>query len=190
MYGTAWPNCPNRTGLVGLGQRCGSGTVPACFRWTIGALFGRLKREKPCGFCRVFGPWTAVAEAHLFFTAERRRSRTAGLPSVRRSIPVRTFSDWDDPAPGFGSGPGGAQRPVHTWQLFADTGTNRRSQRLDGMCAAAGISPASSTMKGQWAASGCSYSRRLRLASSAAMIFKPLPQNSSRPWSRLWGPPH
>jgi hypothetical protein len=68
MYGTAWPNCPNRTGLVGLGQRCGSGTVPACFRWTIGALFGRLKREKPCGFCRVFGPWTAVAEARLPFT--------------------------------------------------------------------------------------------------------------------------
>jgi hypothetical protein len=29
-------------------QRCGSGTVPACFRWTIGALFGRPKREKPC----------------------------------------------------------------------------------------------------------------------------------------------
>jgi hypothetical protein len=34
-------------------------------------------------------------------SGERRRSRTAGLPSVRRSIPVRTFSDWDDPAPGF-----------------------------------------------------------------------------------------
>ena len=29
-------------------QRCGSGTVPACFRWTIGALFSRPKREKPC----------------------------------------------------------------------------------------------------------------------------------------------
>ena len=27
-------------------QRCGSGTVPACFRWTIGALFGRPKRER------------------------------------------------------------------------------------------------------------------------------------------------
>jgi hypothetical protein len=46
-------------------QRCGSGTVPACFRWTIGALFGRPKREKPCGFCRVFGPLTAGTEAHF-----------------------------------------------------------------------------------------------------------------------------
>ena len=31
----------------------------------------------------------------------RRRRRTAPPSSVRRSIPVRTFSDWDDPAPGF-----------------------------------------------------------------------------------------
>ena len=30
-----------------------------------------------------------------------RRSRSAALPSVRRAIPVRTFIDWDDPAPGF-----------------------------------------------------------------------------------------
>ena len=30
-----------------------------------------------------------------------RRSRSAALPSVRRAIPVRTFTDWDDPAPGF-----------------------------------------------------------------------------------------
>jgi hypothetical protein len=26
-------------------QRCGSDTVPACFRWTIGALFGRLSHR-------------------------------------------------------------------------------------------------------------------------------------------------
>ena len=32
-------------------------------------------------------------------SGERRRLRSAGIPSVRRSIPVRTFSDWDDPAP-------------------------------------------------------------------------------------------
>ncbi len=31
----------------------------------------------------------------------RRRRRTAPPSSVRLSIPVRTFSDWDDPAPGF-----------------------------------------------------------------------------------------
>jgi hypothetical protein len=31
----------------------------------------------------------------------RRRWRSAGLPSVRREIPIRTFKDWNDPAPGF-----------------------------------------------------------------------------------------
>ena len=31
----------------------------------------------------------------------RRRRRTVPPSSVRRSIPVRTFSDWDDPPPGF-----------------------------------------------------------------------------------------
>jgi hypothetical protein len=31
----------------------------------------------------------------------QRRPRTAGIPSVRRLIPVRTFTDWDDPPPGF-----------------------------------------------------------------------------------------
>jgi hypothetical protein len=30
----------------------------------------------------------------------RRRWRSAGLPSVRREIPVRTFTDWCDPPPG------------------------------------------------------------------------------------------
>ena len=30
-----------------------------------------------------------------------RRRRSAGLPSVRREIPVRTFADWQDPAAGF-----------------------------------------------------------------------------------------
>jgi hypothetical protein len=51
-------------------QRCGSGTVPACFRWTIGGLFGRPKREKPCGFCRVLGPLTAGIEARLFIQSQ------------------------------------------------------------------------------------------------------------------------
>jgi hypothetical protein len=31
----------------------------------------------------------------------RRRWRSAGVPSVRREIPVRTFTDWCDPPPGF-----------------------------------------------------------------------------------------
>lgn len=34
-------------------------------------------------------------------SGELRRSRSAAMPSVRRAIPVRTFTDWDDPAPGF-----------------------------------------------------------------------------------------
>jgi hypothetical protein len=47
---------PGREPVIDHGKsvvvwRCGSGAVPACFRWTIGALFGRPKREKPCGFC-------------------------------------------------------------------------------------------------------------------------------------------
>src|SRR5271166_5648781 len=29
------------------------------------------------------------------------RRRTASSPAIRRSVPVRTFSDWQDPAPGF-----------------------------------------------------------------------------------------
>ena len=33
--------------------------------------------------------------------AGRRQRRSAGVPSVRREIPVRTFTDWHDPAPGF-----------------------------------------------------------------------------------------
>jgi hypothetical protein len=31
----------------------------------------------------------------------RRRWRSAGIPNVRRQIPVRTFTDWCDPPPGF-----------------------------------------------------------------------------------------
>src|ERR1700674_5263591 len=47
-------------------QRCGNATVPACFPWTIGALFDRPKREEPSEFCRVFGPWTAGAGTSFF----------------------------------------------------------------------------------------------------------------------------
>jgi hypothetical protein len=32
---------------------------------------------------------------------EQRRRRSASATTIRRSIPVRTFSDWNDPAPGF-----------------------------------------------------------------------------------------
>jgi hypothetical protein len=42
----------------------------------------------------------ALAPAREKSGAER-RSRSATVSSVRRSIPVRTFTDWNDPAPGF-----------------------------------------------------------------------------------------
>ena len=34
-------------------------------------------------------------------SGRRRRWPSAGVPSVRREIPVRTFADWSDPPPGF-----------------------------------------------------------------------------------------
>ena len=34
-------------------------------------------------------------------TGQRGRRRAAASSAVRRSIPVRTFSDWEDPPPGF-----------------------------------------------------------------------------------------
>ena len=33
-------------------------------------------------------------------TSNRRR-RVASAPAIRRSVPIRTYADWDDPAPGF-----------------------------------------------------------------------------------------
>ena len=42
---------------------------------------------------RMLAPQRATASGH------RRRCRSSGL--VRSQIPVRTFSDWEDPAPGF-----------------------------------------------------------------------------------------
>jgi hypothetical protein len=34
-------------------------------------------------------------------SAGPRRARTRTVPGIRRSIPVRTFADWNEPAPGF-----------------------------------------------------------------------------------------
>jgi hypothetical protein len=34
-------------------------------------------------------------------TGQRGRRRASASSAVRRSIPVRTFSDWEDPSPGF-----------------------------------------------------------------------------------------
>src|SRR5271168_183224 len=82
-----WHRC-GRDGTVAEAarQQCGSGTVPACFRWTIGALFSRSKREKPYGFCRVFDPRTAGAEAHFFWRRPRGGSQpgafSAAVPGI------------------------------------------------------------------------------------------------------------
>jgi hypothetical protein len=42
----------------------------------------------------------ALAEIRTKAGGQGRR-RTASSPAIRRSVPVRTFSDWQDPAPGF-----------------------------------------------------------------------------------------
>jgi hypothetical protein len=74
------------TAVEAARQRCGSGTVPACFRWTIGALFGRPKREKPSGFYRVFGPWTAGAGASFYPARSSLMPSLTGRTSVRSSV--------------------------------------------------------------------------------------------------------
>lgn len=42
----------------------------------------------------------ALTEVRSVSTADKRR-RTAHSSAVRRSVPVRTFADWNDPAPGY-----------------------------------------------------------------------------------------
>ena len=67
------------------------------------------------------------------------RRRSASSVGVRRSVPVRTFDGWDDPAPGFmeadlvaHSGPTAEGSFVQTLTL-TDIAT-----RLDGVCAVIG----------------------------------------------------
>ena len=43
----------------------------------------------------------AISAATIDRSLRKVRERARPQSSVRRSIPVRTFSDWDDPAPGF-----------------------------------------------------------------------------------------
>jgi hypothetical protein len=57
-------------------------------------------------------------------SGRRRRWPSAGVPSIRREIPVRTFADWRDPPPGFveadlvvHSGPSMRGSYVHTLVL-------------------------------------------------------------------------
>ena len=67
------------------------------------------------------------------------RRRSASSTGVRRSVPVRTFYGWDDPAPGFmeadlvaHSGPTAEGSFVQTLTL------DRHCERLDGVCTVIG----------------------------------------------------
>ena len=70
---------PRRNGGKSGTQRCGSGTVPACFRWTIGALFGRSKREEPADSAE-FSAHGRPALRRIFFwrQLDRRHTPVAG----------------------------------------------------------------------------------------------------------------
>ena len=43
----------------------------------------------------------ALAEIRRKAGGQARRRGATSSPAIRRSVPVRTFSDWQDPAPGF-----------------------------------------------------------------------------------------
>src|SRR5439155_3353559 len=63
------------------------------------------------------------------------RARTS--PSVRRSVPVRTFADWKDPAPGCMEGrPRCSLRQHDGGQLRAHPRAHRCSERMDRVRAA------------------------------------------------------
>ena len=67
-------------------------------------------------------------------SAGGRRSRAKTTPAVRRRVPVRTFADWHEPAPGFVE----ADLVVHcgesmAGQLRLDARPHGHRQRLDGM---------------------------------------------------------
>ena len=53
----------------------------------------RLERISAATIDRALAPVRAK-------TSNRRR-RVASSPAIRRSVPIRTYADWDDPAPGF-----------------------------------------------------------------------------------------
>ncbi len=58
------------------------------------AVRSRLLRISAASIDRVLAPVRAVASAN-------RRPRNGHVSAVRRSVPVRTYADWNDPAPGF-----------------------------------------------------------------------------------------
>ena len=78
----------------------------------------------------------ALREVKAVSRAPRRRGVAA--TALRRSVPIRTFSDWGDPAPGFLE----ADLVSHSGPVargsFVDPGADRHRHRLDRMRAAAG----------------------------------------------------
>ena len=60
-----------------------------------------------------------------------KRRRTAAPSSVRKSIPVRTFSDWDDPPPGFVEADLVAHCGPVARELRADAYCHRSRHRMD-----------------------------------------------------------
>jgi hypothetical protein len=70
-----------------------------------------------------------------------RRRRVGFYSAVRREVPIRTFNDWNDPAPGFCEvdmvAHGGTWRHVGGGLLHPDPHHGRRRHRLDGMRATA-----------------------------------------------------
>jgi hypothetical protein len=66
------------------------------------------------------------------------RRQPGSVSTIRRSIPVRTFSDWDDPPPGFVEADLVAHSGPVTRYIRADAGCHGYCVRLDGACTAAG----------------------------------------------------
>ena len=68
----------------------------------------------------------------------RRRRRTAPSSAIRRSVPIRTYADWADPAPGFMEADLVAHSgPMTSGSFVREAGPHRHRERLDGVRAAA-----------------------------------------------------
>ena len=80
----------------------------------------------------------------------RRRRRTAAPSSIRRRIPVRTFSDWDDPPPGFVEADlGCALRPGGERELRSDAYCHRHRHGMDRVRAAS-VPRTDPVQRGAW----------------------------------------
>jgi hypothetical protein len=68
----------------------------------------------------------------------RMRRRSAASSAVRRSVPVRTFADWQDPPPGFVEADLVAHSGPSASGSFVQTLVNRHCDRMDRVRAVAG----------------------------------------------------